>query len=349
MAKRIALFNHKAGVSKTTTAFHLGWKLAQMGHRVILVDADPQSSLTRLVLGYGGPETIEEFYRNEPDRNFKSGLAPAFEFRPTIIEPVECLVTSQRGLYLLPGHVALTEYESTLGIAQSLTDSAHSLQNLPGSISRLLEKTAKHLDADYVLVDMNPTLSAFNQNLLMTSDYFIVPTHPDFLSALAIESLAKVISGWRNWSKKAQASPVLRNAIYPFPHATPRFLGTVIHDCCQKDGRVSAANNEMIDALNASVMNRLVPALRDRDMTLPDEEYRLAGLDQYCLAMIPDSDWLIEVSRKRRTPVFNLTVDQTGRAGTTLRTTQESRHKFHQLFADAANKIVALTGNAGSN
>lgn len=347
MAKRIALFNHKAGVSKTTTTFHLGWKLAQMGHRVILVDADPQSSLTELVLRYG-PSELETFYRREPDRNFKSGLAPAFEFRPSIIEPIECLVTSQKGLYLLPGHVALTEYESTLGIAQSLTDSAHSLQNLPGSISRLLEKTAKHLDADYVLIDMNPTLSAFNQNLLMTSDYFIVPTSPDFLSALAIESLAKVISGWRNWSKKAQASPVLRNAIYPFPHATPKFLGTLIHDCCQADGRITTDNNEVIDALNASVMNRLVPALRDRDMTLPDEEYRLAGLDQYCLAMIPDSDWLIEVSRKRRIPVFNLTVDQTGRTGTT-RTTQESQHRFHQLFEDAANKIVALTGNAGSN
>ena len=51
MAKRIALFNHKGGVSKTTTTFNLGWMLAQMGNRVILVDGDPQSNLTGLVLG----------------------------------------------------------------------------------------------------------------------------------------------------------------------------------------------------------------------------------------------------------------------------------------------------------
>lgn len=70
MVKRIALFNHKAGVSKTTTAFHLGWKLAQMGHRVILVDADPQSSLTELVLRYG-PRNLKHS-RSEPDAEWES-------------------------------------------------------------------------------------------------------------------------------------------------------------------------------------------------------------------------------------------------------------------------------------
>ena len=78
MVKRIALFNHKGGVSKTTTTFNLGWMLAQMGHRVILVDGDPQSNLTGLVLGYG-PSELETFYCQEPDQNFKSGLAPAFD------------------------------------------------------------------------------------------------------------------------------------------------------------------------------------------------------------------------------------------------------------------------------
>ena len=41
MAQRIALFNHKGGVSKTTTTFNLGWMLASKGKKVILVDADP--------------------------------------------------------------------------------------------------------------------------------------------------------------------------------------------------------------------------------------------------------------------------------------------------------------------
>ncbi|MCL1857050.1 MAG: ParA family protein, partial [Kiritimatiellaeota bacterium] len=53
MAKVIAMFNHKGGVSKTTTTFHLGWKLARLGQRVLMVDADPQCNLTGLTLGIG--------------------------------------------------------------------------------------------------------------------------------------------------------------------------------------------------------------------------------------------------------------------------------------------------------
>ena len=54
MAHKIALFNHKGGVSKTTTTFHLGWMLAEKGKTVILADADPQCNLTGLVLGDEG-------------------------------------------------------------------------------------------------------------------------------------------------------------------------------------------------------------------------------------------------------------------------------------------------------
>lgn len=49
--KIIALFNHKGGVSKTTTTFNLGWMLAEQGHKTLIVDADPQCNLTALVLG----------------------------------------------------------------------------------------------------------------------------------------------------------------------------------------------------------------------------------------------------------------------------------------------------------
>jgi cellulose biosynthesis protein BcsQ len=48
VAKVIALFNNKGGVSKTTTCFNLGWMLAEHGKTVIMVDADPQCNLTGL-------------------------------------------------------------------------------------------------------------------------------------------------------------------------------------------------------------------------------------------------------------------------------------------------------------
>src|SRR5437870_3236698 len=165
MHKRIGMFNHKGGVSKTTTTFHLGWKLASKGYRAILVDADPQCNLSGLILGFRGETDFENFYENEATGNIRSGLAPAFESQPRAIEPVECVpVQGCEGLFLLPGHIRLSEYEVTLGIAQELSGSIQTLQNLPGALSYLLDITAEKHSADFVLVDMNPSLSSLNQN-----------------------------------------------------------------------------------------------------------------------------------------------------------------------------------------
>src|SRR5438552_636832 len=109
------MFNHKGGVSKTTTAFNLGWMLASKGKTVILVDSDPQCNLSGMVLGYKGPTDFEKFYQTRPEDNLRAGLSPAFESRPEPIKAVECLpVSGRQGLYLLAGHIRLAEYEVTL-------------------------------------------------------------------------------------------------------------------------------------------------------------------------------------------------------------------------------------------
>jgi cellulose biosynthesis protein BcsQ len=64
MVQKIALFNHKGGVSKTTTTFNLGWMLADKGKRVILVDTDPQCNLTGMALGEGTEDDEERIQRN---------------------------------------------------------------------------------------------------------------------------------------------------------------------------------------------------------------------------------------------------------------------------------------------
>ena len=222
--KRIAFFNHKGGVSKTTTTFNLGWMLASMGHRVVLVDADPQCNLSGLVLGYKGQKEFELFYKNQPERNIRAGLAPAFESRPKEIQAIECVtVEGNPNLFLLPGHIRFTEYEVSLGMAQELSGTIQTLKNLPGSISYLLDKTGRKYDADYVLIDMNPSLSSINQNLVMTSDYFLVPASPDYFSVMAIDSLTSVLPRWRAWSKKASSMEVFQEATYAFPPPFPGF------------------------------------------------------------------------------------------------------------------------------
>ena len=146
---KIALFNNKGGVSKTTTCFNLGWMLASRGSKVIMVDADPQCNLTGMVLDLSGEDALEEFYVKNPGRNLKEALEPAFKSRPRPLAPVECVsVTGQDNLFLIPGHVSLAEDETSLGISQQLSESLLGLRNLPGSFNHLFNITAEKYDAD---------------------------------------------------------------------------------------------------------------------------------------------------------------------------------------------------------
>jgi cellulose biosynthesis protein BcsQ len=358
-AIRIALFNHKGGVSKTTTAFHLGWMLAQKGHRVVLVDADPQCNLSGLILGYKGQRDFEDFYKNEPSRNLRAGLAPAFESRPKMIEAVECVpVMDNDRLVLLPGHIGLSEYEVTLGIAQELSGSIQTLQNLPGSLSFLLQKTAAHHRADVVLVDMNPSLSSINQNLLMTSDFFLVPTSPDYFSVMAIDSLTGVLPRWQAWAQQASAMRILQDATYPFPATRPRFLGTVVQKYRIRD-RSTALSSEQLGApssgkpaegfqrwindINKIVETKFTPMLQTHGMLLADARYTAMGIGAHrCLAEISDFNSLIAKSQDEQTPVFSLTDKQIGLGGILLERTKKSQDMFREIFSRLADIVLGL-------
>jgi cellulose biosynthesis protein BcsQ len=349
MVHKIALFNHKGGVSKTTTTFNLGWMLATKGKKVIIVDADPQCNLTGMVLGFSTKEELEGLYKKE--QNIKSGLAPAFESRPKLIEAVDCLpVEGCEGLFLLPGHVGLAEYEVTLGIAQELSGSIQALQNLPGSISYLLQKTADKFKADYILIDMSPSLSSINQNLLMTSDFFILPTSPDFFSVMAIDSLATILPKWYAWAQKASEMRILKDAAYPFPKVTPRLLGTIVQNYRIRYGEPAAAFQKWIDAIEKAVSARLMPSLRENKMLLAKKMYESQDMgSDFCLAKISDFNSLIAKSQDHQTPVFALTPEQIEQFGTVLNTTLEAQKKFRNTFDKLADKIICLTSNAVSN
>jgi cellulose biosynthesis protein BcsQ len=345
MAKKIALFNHKGGVSKTTTTFNLGWKLAERGATVVIVDADPQCNLTGMVLGYKGPSELEQLYQDHPEQNIKAALAPAFESQPKAIEGLNCVeVPGRAGLYLLPGHVGLAEYEVTLGIAQELSGSIQTLQNLPGSIPWVLDKTADQYEADFVLVDMSPGLGSINQNLFTTSDFFIVPTSPDFFSVMAIDSLSSVIPRWAEWGARAAANPVLRDAAYPFPAPGTKFLGTVIQKFRPRSGAPSAAFAKWIVEIEQTIEQVLLPALDQIGLLLPAEQYESSGLTgTHTLQTIADFNSLIAASQEHQTPVFALTAEQIGKVGVVLEAAEGSRDDFDAAFEDLAEKVEALT------
>lgn len=346
MVHKIALFNHKGGVSKTTTTFNLGWMLASKGKKVILVDTDPQCNLTGMVLGFSANQDLEEVYSRKQD--IKSGLAPAFESQPRLIRAVECIpVEGQNGLFLLPGHIGLAENEVTLGIAQELSGSIQTLQNLPGSIYYLLEKTAEKFSADYVLIDMSPSLSSINQNLLMTSDFFILPTVPDFFSVMAIDSLASIVPKWYQWSQKASNLKILREATYPFPKVTPLFLGTIIQNYRIRSRRPAAAFQKWMDEIKNVITDRLIPELGANHLLLPEHFYTEQGMENdFCLVKVSDFNSLIATSQEHQTPVFDLSVKQIGQYGSVLDSTVKSQSAFREAFSSLADRVINLTCNA---
>jgi len=132
--KRIALFNHKGGVSKTTSTFNLGWMLASKGKRVIMVDADPQCNLTGLVLG---ADRFSTFYEEANSQNIKDSVSPVFKGRLKLIQPVECQqVKGVEGLFLLPNWESHSNYRLTQCLACKIFP-VHSLicsKSLPKNI-----------------------------------------------------------------------------------------------------------------------------------------------------------------------------------------------------------------------
>lgn len=348
---QIAFFNHKGGVSKTTSAFNIGWKLAELGKRVMLVDCDPQCNLTGLVLEYSQEDEYPfEGRRDQPPRNIRDGLSPAFDARPVPLAPVQLQPVPDRpNLFVLPGHVGLSENESTLAIAHELSSSLSTLQNIPGSLRHLINITGDANDIDYAIIDMSPSLGAINQNLLCTSDSFIVPMAPDFFSAMALRSLSRILPKWSAWSRRASDQDLLREADYPWPSITPKYLGALVQNYRRRarggqEARPTQAYQKWFDALAISMHDSLVPTLQETGFLLDEQKYTAANapLDRFLLE-IPDFNSLIAVSQIVSKPVFALQQAHIGSSGVVFETQDKSIQDFNQTYEVGAQKIIALT------
>ncbi len=343
MPKIINLFNHKGGVSKTTTVFNLGWMLGLLGKKVIVADFDPQCNLTGMVLGYKGVDELESFYTSEPANNLKDALSPAFESKPKQIVGADCVaVPGNDKVLLLPGHIGLAEYETTLGIAQELSGSLLALRNMPGSIRYLLDATAQKYQADYVMVDMSPSLGPMNQNLLMTGDHFIVPLHPDYFSSMALTSLAKVLPRWKSWATTAHSIEVLKSADYPFPAPTASFIGAIIQKYRPRSGRASKAFQHWIDQLVAGLKSELVPTLESAKLlNVADFKARSGSVPWVPIMEVSDFNSLIALSQEHQVPVYALDQSVVGK-GAVWDQAKESMDTFEEAFRECAKKVIAL-------
>lgn len=338
--KTIALFNNKGGVSKTTTTFHLGWKLAEGGYKVLIVDTDPQCNLTGLCLNTDKENKLMKFYQ-ENEYNIKNSLSPVFDSKLEPMKAAKCYNFEENtNLFLLPGHIDFSEYDATYSIAENLTGTLFMFQNVPGALRNLLQLTATEYNLDYILLDMSPSISATNANILMESDYFLLPCAPDYFCYMAIDSLTRVFPRWNSTYNKLKENDVFKNASYKMKKEPPRFIGTIQQRYRPRNGSPAKAFSEWIDDINALVLEKLVPVLQENDMIVNGNKALYET--PYNLINIADFNSLIAQSQMNNTPVFLLTQEQVQKTGNVWENMKRNRDEFNTTFETLANRIVKL-------
>lgn len=336
MAKRLVVFNHKGGVSKTTSAYNIGWMMAET-KRVLLVDADPQCNLTGLILR----DDFERYYLDDhtKEQNIKDGVAATFTGRPVPIHAVECFRPPRApNLHLLAGHANLSEYDAALTFAQTSNNALATLQNLPGAFAELLRLTEERYAIDVTIIDLNPGLSAINQNLFLISDEFVIPTNPDPFSLMALDTLQIILPRWAAW--KAAALPLFADSAYPLPAGSPKFAGTLIQRFNVRNGRAARPYRDNIAEIKDKVEVSVVPSLELAGMTLAPDAY--ADLESYCLGEIPDFQGLLPKSHDAGVPVFALRNNEIRETGPVLANAIEKRDMFNGQFSGIANNLLSL-------
>ena len=170
MCKVISVANQKGGVGKTTTAVNLGIGLAKEGKKVLLIDGDPQGSLT-ISLGYREPDGMEVTLAT-----LLTGI-----MEETEIFASDAIIHHEEGVDLIPANIELSALEINLVNAMSRE-----------VMMRSIIESIKS-DYDYVIIDCMPSLGMLTINALACSDSVLIPVQAAYLPVKGLEQLIKTI------------------------------------------------------------------------------------------------------------------------------------------------------------
>lgn len=173
MATVFTFANQKGGVAKTTSTFNIGAALAKRGHKVLMIDLDPQASLT-----------------------IYAGLEP-YEQEITIVEVMKkqnmdarkAIVNIRDNLDMITSRIELSAVENEL-----LSRTAREL---------ILSRALNSIKAlyDYIVIDCPPQLSTLTINALACTDKVIIPCKTDYLAYRGLKQLLETIDTVRGYFK----------------------------------------------------------------------------------------------------------------------------------------------------
>ena len=166
----IAVTNQKGGVGKSTTCENLGIGLAMEGKKVLLVDVDPQGSLT-ISMGWKQPDEL--------NTTLSTLMQKAMSDQP--IQPGEGILHHTEGVDLIPANIELA------GLEVALVNS----MNREKMLKQVLDSAKR--EYDYILLDCMPSLGMLTINALAAADSTLIPMQAQYLSAKGLEQLLQTV------------------------------------------------------------------------------------------------------------------------------------------------------------
>ncbi|WP_081077634.1 ParA family protein [Burkholderia stagnalis] len=281
--KKIALFNNKGGVGKTTLTVNLADALSDLGKTILLVDADPQCNLTSF---YIPEDQLEKLLGDSDDEDSAntiwSAIKPVVVGRGGIKQIPHWRVGKSR-IFLLPGDVLLSDYEEALPAAW--TDSfARKTRgyDVMSALSQLVNVVAKEVKADIVMYDVGPNVGALNRAILLDCDYFVTPVAADLFSLRALTTVGRSVAKWStDWA--IIRGMAANDDIEQLPVGLPHYLGYVTS--AYKVGRgakASDAHTGWEKDIGPRVRYRVIDTLRKANVALATPgASKLGGIRHY--------------------------------------------------------------------